>query len=607
MATFTRTAVAMVIQENTSTPSLFSALQKLRGLLTVKEKKTWALMALLALFVSGLEIVTASLIMVFAQVLSGPEFGQKWLLTFGITESYSQGRLIFYFAIAVGMVFLLKNIVAAAEAFYQNISIQSMCYEFKNKLLKTYAQSDYGFYLTRNSSFGMSVVAGDAEQTFSGGMTSVAAILSEGIVFCCLVVAIIMVEPTMALIIAGLGSILGIVVFKLILPKFYRWGQTLQETGVQSTKSLMQFFHAFKEISLLGKTDVFINHYQYYSRQKSRVLALQNAVNAMPRMCIEVLFVGLFVAAITYLCMGHETPLQMIGILSGYLYAGFRLMPGLNRIINQLNTFKSAIPYIDRAYKEYTTVASEEYITDEPGLFFEQSVVFHDVSFQYLNTHEPVLKGINLEIIKGSNIGITGKTGSGKSTLIDLLLGLLRPTKGRISIDSDYATTSKQWHRKIGYVPQSVYLTDDTIAANIAFGERDIDEQRLKKAIKDAQLSELVQSLPQSYHTIVGERGVRLSGGERQRIAIARALYRDPEVLIFDEATSALDNQTESQLMETIDAVSINRTVIMIAHRLSTLKNCDQIIHMSAGEIKSVTDYEGLLTQIEKKGIHESS
>jgi ATP-binding cassette subfamily C protein len=187
-----------------------------------------------------------------------------------------------------------------------------------------------------------------------------------------------------------------------------------------------------------------------------------------------------------------------------------------------------------------------------------------------------------LEIKKGESIGIVGETGSGKSTFIDLLLGLLRPTQGIILVDKQYPVNAKQWHEKIGYVPQSIYLTDDTIEANIAFGlEADmIDAGRLLQVIKEAQLEDFVQKLPDGVQTVVGERGVRLSGGERQRIAIARALYRNPEVLIFDEATSALDTETEARLMETINAVSKDRTVIMVAHRLSTLEKCDRVVRM---------------------------
>ena len=368
----------------------------------------------------------------------------------------------------------------------------------------------------------------------------------------------------------------------------------MQEAALFSGQNLLQFFHGFKEIVLLGKRDYFINAYRFYSRKKSRIQAIQTATNALPRMVIEVLFICHFVVTIAILCLDHETPVQMIGVLGGYLYVGFRLMPGLNRIINQLNALKAVIPSIERVYQEYNTVAAKENYVDVPDFVFEKFINLKSVSFQYSNTDTDALKDISFEIKKGECIGIVGETGSGKSTLVDVILGLLKPHKGSLLVDGHYPVNSYQWHQKIGYVPQSVYLTDDTIKANIAFGEREIDTSRLDAAIDAAQLRKFIDNLPQGSQTIVGERGIRLSGGERQRIAIARALYRNPEVLIFDEATSALDNETEARLMETIHAVSQDRTVIMIAHRLTTLKDCNRIVMMEKGSMKQMTEYESL-------------
>lgn len=584
----------MVKQENSSTPSIFSAIQKLRALLTREEKTKWLFIVGFALVVSLLEVITASVIVVFAQVLNDPSVGQTYFQKIGITENLSSGKTVSYMAIAVGVIYFFKNLIAAIEVFFQNFSIQKMCFEFKNKLLYRYAQADYGFYLTRNSSFGLQVVNGDAEQAFSMGMVSFASVLSESIIFICLVSMIVYMNPTLALIIFSIGTSLSLLISKFLLPHFYHWGQKLQQTGIYISQNLMQFFHAFKEIVLLGKKEYFVHSYQVHSKQRSKIQAIQTATNALPRMGIETLFVGLFVLTISYLCMGNESPMQMIGLLSGYLYAGFRLMPGLNRIINQLNTFKSVIASIDRVHQEYTTVASNKRYLDMPDFRFDQSINFKNINFKYLNTDKNALSNVNLKINKGECIGVVGETGSGKSTLIDLLLGLLRPTAGEILVDDKYPVHSFQWHQKIGYVPQAVYLIDDTIEANIAFGEQKIDEDKLNQAIDVAQLRQLIDSLMSGSKTIVGERGIRLSGGERQRIAIARALYRNPEVLIFDEATSALDNETEARLMETIHAVSIDRTVIMIAHRLTTLKDCDRVVEVEKGCVKSVSNYENM-------------
>ncbi|PPE03132.1 ABC transporter ATP-binding protein [Holospora curviuscula] len=551
-----------------------------------------------ALTTSLLEVVTALVIVVFAQVLNAPETGLKYLGKIGFSTNLSPGRVIFYIAIIMGAIYLIKNLIVAGEIFFQNFSIQKMNYHFKNKLLRRYAQADYGFYLTRNSSLGMQIVSGDTEATFLGGMLSIASIVSEGVIFFTLMGMIIYMNPSLALTIFVIGGMVSMAITKSVLPRFYRFGQKLQEADLYSGQNLGQFFHAFKEIVLLGKRESFIEAYQVYARKKASIQAIQTSLNALPRIVIEILFVALFITTITILCLDKESPVQMMGILGGYLYTGFRLMPGLNRIINQLNAFKSVIPSIERVHHEYTMVAAKENYVDVPTLQFNQSVEIKDLSFKYLNTEKNALSHISLQIQKSECIGIVGETGSGKSTLVDLILGLLTPYEGSIFVDGQYPVYSYQWHQKIGYVPQSIYLTDDTIEKNIAFGEKQIDLNRLNSAIDAAQLRTFIDALPEGAKTIAGERGIRLSGGERQRIAIARALYRNPEVLIFDEATSALDTDTEARLMETINAVSKDRTVIMIAHRLTTLKDCDRIVVMDKGCVKQVTDYNALQNKV---------
>jgi len=581
-----------------STPSILSAIQKLRRLLTREEKKKALGMVAFALVMSWLEVVTASVIVVFAQVLNQPEVGQKYWARVGAPGALSPGRLVFYSALVVGLVYLMKNLVAGGEVFYQNFTIQKMNYHLKNKLLHRYAQADYGFYLTRNSSLGAAVVQVDVERVFSIGIGSLATLFSEGLIFACLLVTVITLNPALAFFIFGIGGVLSVGLVKGLLPRFYGFGQAFQEASLGTSRHLSQFFHGFKEMVLLGKREALIRAYQIHSRQQADIQAIQTTLNALPRMVIEVLFVGVFVSTIAWLCLGHESPVQMLGILGGYLYVGFRLMPGLNRIIAQLNMFKSVIPSIERLSHEYTAVAAQEHILDIPGFQFKESLALQDVSFRYLNTKKDALSHVSLVIPKGQRMGIVGETGSGKSTLVDLILGLLKPSQGSILVDGKHPVHSYQWHQKIGYVPQSIYLTDDTIEANIAFGESEVHPSRLEMSIEAAQLGKFVAALPDGVKTIVGERGIRLSGGERQRIAIARALYRNPEVLIFDEATSALDTETEARLMETIHGVSQNRTVIMIAHRLTTLKDCDRIVVVEKGRVREVTDYNSLQSKV---------
>jgi ATP-binding cassette, subfamily B, bacterial PglK len=574
-------------------PSILSSVNKLRDLLTRKEKWQWGWIIAFALCTSVMELITASTIVVLAQVINQPDIGLKYLSLVNLNWDLKPDQIIMYVAIVSGLVYVLKNLVATAEVFYQNFTIQRMNYQFKGKLLQRYAQADYSYYLTQNSSYGVAVMSYDAELVFSYGMFSIASIVSESVVLACLIGMVIVMNPSLALIIFVIGASVVLVIIRWLMPQFYRWGKKLQEAGLLGAQNLLQFFHAFKEIILLDKRHAFIEAYQRYSRQRTKVQAIQNATSAVPRMIIEVLFVGLFVMAILYMCLEHQTSKEMMALLGGYLYTGFRVMPGLNRIINQMNNFKSAIPSIDRVHQEYHSVAAKESCLDIPNFRFSECLTITAASFRYRNANKDALKDVNLTINKGERIGIIGETGSGKSTLVDMILGLLKPYSGAITVDNGFPVCCYQWRRIIGYVPQSIYLVDDTIEANVVFGDNpnDIDQRQLNRAIDDAQLRRFINQLPEGMKTIVGERGIRLSGGERQRIAIARALYRNPEVLVFDEATSALDNDTEAKIIETIDLVSQTRTVIMIAHRLTTLKDCDRIIVLKDGKIDAIKSY----------------
>lgn len=577
-----------------SSPSLMQISHHLRDLLTREEKTRWLRIVIIAIFSSLLEVVTAFSIMVLAQALNNPSAGHKYLLHLGMDTDISPGRMVFYVAVGVGIIYVIKNTIAALEVFYQNFSIQGMNYALKNRLIQGFSNASYARYLTQNSSHMMQIVRSDSEEMFVKGMVPLANIISEACVLVFLVSAIIYMNPMLAFGLFVSAAVLGLIVTKLLLPRFYSWGKQIQQLALENHKQLGQIIHAFKEMILSRRKDSLIDVYNTNSKRRLHLQAIQTSINATPRIGIEIVFMGFFVFTVAYLCLDHETPSQMLGLLGGYLYAGFRIMPGLNRIINQLNIFKSIFPCIERVHEEYMANKDSVNCVDVPEFSFKHSISLTDVSFSYPNTEAKALHDVTLTIQKHECLGIIGETGSGKSTLIDIILGLLTPSSGHICIDDAYPTHAGQWHAQLGYVPQHVYLIDDTIAANIAFGEKTVDTTALKAAIEAAQLNTLMASLPQKEHTIVGERGIRLSGGERQRIAIARALYANPDVLIFDEATSALDNETEAKLIETINTVSQHRTVIMIAHRLTTLKHCDRIVIMDKGTISKITHYDEL-------------
>lgn len=578
--------------------SMLQATKKLYRLMSSDNKAPLFKMLAFTSFMAFFEMITATVFALFSQVLVNPQTGKSMLSYFSLENTYTETQLILGFAIALGLVYLVKNSIGIVEIFFQHLTVQKINYQFKKKFLKRFINIDYKYYLTLNSMEGYAFVSRDADTSFCIGLGALTLLVSEALMAVALTAFIVILNPMLAFIVFGIGAISALILTKWLLPTFYKWGLKVQETALLGDKNLLQFFHAFKEIIVLNKKSHFINNYHQYSKMRAKIQAKQNAANVVPRFISELLFVGLFVVAIIYFTSQGTSSASMMGVLGGYLYVSFRMMPGLNRIITQLNTFKSVIPCIDRTYTEYFRNSEVAKYEDCPQLEFQRSIDLNDISFRYLGAEKSAIDGLSFQINKGECIGIIGKTGSGKSTLSDLILGLLGTDRGKILVDGKYPVCSKQWHQKIGYVQQTVYLIDDTIEANIAFGEPPemIDKSRLEAAIDGAQLREFVQGQPKGLQAIVGDRGLALSGGERQRIAIARALYRDPEVFILDEATSALDQETERQIMQTVARIQKSKkTMIIIAHRLSTLKYCDRIIKVASGKIEKVLDYHELM------------
>jgi ATP-binding cassette, subfamily B, bacterial PglK len=320
----------------------------------------------------------------------------------------------------------------------------------------------------------------------------------------------------------------------------------------------------------------------------------------VPRFALEAIAFGGMLLLILYLMARSGSFAGALPIIALYAFAGYRLMPALQQIYDAFTQLRFAGPALDALHQDLSSLqAADAQHGPLSPLLLTQAIELNQVSYRYPNAPHPALKGIDLTIPAHSTVGFVGATGSGKTTMVDVILGLLEPQEGHLSVDGLPITAAKrrQWQRAIGYVPQHIYLADDSVAANIAFGvnPKDIDPQAVERAAKIANLHEfVVNDLPQSYATTVGERGVRLSGGQRQRIGIARALYHNPQVLILDEATSALDNLTEQAVMEAVNNLGHDITIILIAHRLSTVRQCDQIYLLERGEVKAGGTYEEL-------------
>ncbi|MBT7609966.1 MAG: ABC transporter ATP-binding protein, partial [Bacteriovoracaceae bacterium] len=359
-----------------------------------------------------------------------------------------------------------------------------------------------------------------------------------------------------------------------------------------------------KELKLHGKEELYVNDYDGVSEKCVHVTTYNTIIVHISRSFLEIMSFGIIISAVVFLVKSGQKITDFLPLLSLFAMAGLRLIPSLQQLFASITVIKANTYSLDLTFEDLKKSMQAE-LTKEKEIKrapypLVKSLKLSNVDYRYSGTHQNVLNELNIEVNSNTSIGIVGPTGAGKSTLVDIILGLLKPTSGDLIIDGNKISTKEQlkkWQASIGYVPQSIYLLDNTIAKNIAFTLEDesIDQVRLQDAARLAQLEEFILSKPDGYQTFVGERGVQISGGQRQRIGIARALYQSPSILIFDEATSALDNVTEKSIMMAINKLSKDRTIIMIAHRLTTVKDCDLILFLKNGRVTSQGSFDELV------------
>ena len=397
-----------------------------------------------------------------------------------------------------------------------------------------------------------------------------------------------------------MGSIIIILFFGITSVIFYLfvknrllgWGKRRLLHDSKITKHIMQGFGSVKELKIMALENFFINQFNYHNNSKAKIIARLTTILQVPRLYLEVLsIIGLsgFVIFLIYLNIPSDELIPTIGI---FVASAFRLIPSINRIMSSLQSIRYSGPVIDRLHEEFRLI-SENYLINENSnnindFNFNKKIEIKNICFTYPEAKNKSLININFSVNKGDCIGFMGKSGSGKSTLIDVLTGLLNPQSGKVIVDGkDIFKNIKKWQNKIGYVPQSIFLTDDSIKNNIAYGvsDSDLNYQSLNKSIKEANIDEFIENLPLGFETNVGEKGVKISGGQRQRIGIARALYNNPEILVLDEATSALDVKTEAEIIRTINSLKGGKTIFIVTHRSSTLKDCDKIYELNSGKI----------------------
>lgn len=457
------------------------------------------------------------------------------------------------------------------------------------RLFTTYLRQPYTFHLQRNSAQLMRNIVAEVTQFTGGAIMPAMIVMTEALVMIGIGSLLVAVEPVGALIVVIVLGGMSWAFHRSTRARIERWGKARQHHEGLRLQHLQQGLGGAKDVKLLGREADFLAQFGTHNSQSARASMLHSTLQQISRLWLELLAVaGLATLVLTMVARGRDMA-TVVPTLGLFGMAAFRLMPSINRVLASVQSARYALPVVNILHEELslpTSVPPARHT--EPVRGFQREIRLNDVSYTYDGAPRPALNHLSFVIRRGESVGFIGPSGAGKSTLVDVILGLLASDTGQVCVDGrDISGDIRSWQDQIGYVPQAIYLTDDTLRRNVAFGLPDaqIDSAAVTDAIRVAQLEDFVKTLPDGLETVVGERGVRLSGGQRQRIGIARALYHNPEVLVLDEATSALDAVTERGVMQSVEALHGSKTVIIVAHRATTVEYCDRLCRLEHGRV----------------------
>ena len=574
--------------------------EKLKYILTFKEKKKLFVLSVIVIFGSFLELMGVSIFMPFINIVMDTEriFETDYLYKLYVFCGFkSPTDFVVATAGCIIFIYIFKNIYLSIE----KNAIYKYSYNIQNRtsvgLLKAYMKEPYSFHTSKNMAELQRSMQEDCDW-FTKGIIHLMELVAEVVVCIVMGIYLLYVSWSITLVVVGLLAAC-ILLFTYIIKKYSKkLAQDNQVYKGEIYKWMNQALGGIKEIKVLSREDFFVENYERYFSKYVIGLRINRLIGILPKYLVEtVCMVGLMGAIMGKILLGQVELIDFLPQLSVFAVAAFRLMPSVGRINEHLSSFLYSLPSLELIYNDLKNVENlhgEKKIIDSEWKL-EKKIQVSQISYHYPDSEENILEDVSFEIEKGKMVAFIGPSGAGKTTLIDILLGVLEPQKGEILADGmDIEKNLGTWQKEIGYIPQVIYLSDDTIRNNIAFGvETDrIDEEAIEAALKQSQLYDFIQMLPNGLNTLVGDRGVRLSGGQRQRIGIARALYHNPEILVLDEATSALDNETETAVMEAINGLQGIKTMIIIAHRLTTIRNADIIYEVSQGKVRKVSKEE---------------
>ena len=579
-------------------------IRKFSQILSKQQKIRVVIIAIMMVIGAFLETLGVGLILPLVSAITTPDIimtNKYAKLVCEIFDLHATRTFMIVVIAALIFVYIFKNVYLFVEYYVQYRFICNNRFAVQCRLMETYLHRPYEFFLNAESGEIVRVVTGDTSSTFNL-LSTVLAFFTEAIVSAALIVVIIVTDPVMAILIASVLGGTMLLISRLVKPILRKAGLKFQKNSAKMNQWLLQSISGIKEVKVTGKEGFFLTQFSKYGRKAIDSEKKNMVLGQVPRLSIEALSISAMLAVIAILMWRGREIDTMLPQLSAFAMAAVRLMPSVNRMTASLNQISYYEPALDKMLEHLSVAQRWQNTKDDiqgsdsvcpeeqrDSLSLKKEIALKDISFSYPGAEHPVLEHANMLVPIGMSVGIVGASGAGKTTAVDIMLGLLKPQEGQVLADGvDIQTAYHAWLSHIGYIPQMIFMLDDTIRGNVAFGidSQEVDELAVWKALEEAQLAEFVRSLPEGLDTQIGERGIRLSGGQRQRIGIARALYTDPELLIFDEATSALDNETESAIMESINALHGKKTMIIIAHRLTTIEGCDMVYRVENGKIE---------------------
>lgn len=581
-------------------------IRKILSLLTPAEKKRGLLVLFLVIGLALLETAGVASVMPFLAVLSNPEIIQENALlssTYAALNFTSTDSFLFALGIASFALIIFGAVFRTGTQYAMYRYTEMRRHSISYRLLKTYLRQPYAFFLNRHSGDLSKSLLSEVDELVKSVFQPVLNIIAYAIAALAIIGFLIFIDPFLAFVVGASIGTVYILVFKGVRGVLKKIGRNRALANTERYTLAGEALTGIKDIKVLGRETSYLTRFRKPSNRYARYQSANSTISIIPKYAIEAVGFGGIIGLALYLMAQNQDDLSAtIPILGLYAFAGYRLLPAAQQIYAGMTKLRFGLGAVDEVYRDLVDTSSLPQLPKNAveRMVPAEQIRLRDLTFTYEGMEEPALRGVNMEVPIGQAIGIIGTTGAGKTTVVDILLGLLTPTEGVLEVDGVVIGPEnvRQWQSAIGYVPQDIFLADATITENIAFGIplEEIDQEAVERAAKMAQIHDfIVDELPQGYQTAIGERGVRISGGQRQRIGIARALYHDPPVLVFDEATSALDNATEAQLIQAIEQLQGQKTTITIAHRLTTVAKCDRVYLFKQGAVHAAGTYDELL------------